>query len=79
MDKVRIYVASALFILLTAIKLLFPAQMELLRQEAGRLRGTDRDYKAVVETLGRGLSDRRLGEKLIAVWREYAQEEAGER
>ena len=78
MDKIRIYVASAVFILLTAVKLLFPAQMDTLRREALRLAATDRDYRAVVTALGRGLSDRELGEKLIAVWREYAAEEAGE-
>ena len=78
MDRIRLYVASALFILLTAVKLLFPAQMDLLRQGAARLAGTDRDYTAAVTAIGRGLSDRELGEKLIAVWREYTAEEAGE-
>lgn len=72
-------IASALFILLTAIKLLFPAQMDMLRQEAARLAGTEKDYKAAVTAIGRGLSDRSLGEKLVAVWREYAEEEAEER
>ena len=75
MDKIRIYIASALFILLTAIKLLFPAQMDVLRRETLRLTGTDRNCKATVTALGRGLSDRELGEKLIAVFRDYAQEE----
>lgn len=78
MDRIRIWIASAVFILLTAIKLLFPAQMDMLRREAERLAGTDRDYKAAVTALGRGLSDRELGEKLIAVFREYAQEHSGE-
>ena len=78
MDRIRLYIASALFILLTAIKLLFPAQMDMLRREAGRLAGTDRDYKAAVTAIGRGLSDKSLGEKLIAVWREYEQEQTGE-
>ena len=36
-DKIRVYIASALFILLTAIKLLFPAQMDTLRRGALRL------------------------------------------
>ncbi len=79
MDKVRVYIASGLFVLLTAIKLLFPAQMDVLRREVTQLAAADRDYKAVVTTLGRGLSDRELGEKLIAVWREYAREETEER
>lgn len=79
MDRIRLYVASALFVLLTAVKLLFPAQMDLLRQGAERLAGTDRDYSAAVSAIGRGLSDRELGEKLIAVWREYTAEETGEK
>lgn len=79
MDKVKVYVASALFILLTAIKLLFPAQMDTLRREALRLTAMDKSCKEAVTALGRGLSDRELSEKLIAVWREYAQEDTEER
>ena len=79
MDKIRVYIASALFILLTAIKLLFPAQMDALRRETLRLAAADRDCKAAVTALGRGLSDRELGEKLIAVFRDYTGEETGER
>ncbi len=79
MDKIRIYIASALFILLTAIKLLFPAQMDALRRETLRFAAADRDCKAAVTALGRGLSDRELGERLIAVFRDYTGEETGER
>lgn len=78
MDKVKLAAATALFLLLTALKLLFPAQLEALRQEAGRIGGTEKDYKAAVAAIGRGLTDRELGEKLVAVFREYAQEETGE-
>ena len=77
MERIRLYFASALFILLTVIKLLFPAQMDVLRQGAERLAATDREYTAVVAAIGRGLSDRELGEKLVAVWKEYTAEEAG--
>ena len=77
MNRIRLYIASALFILLTALKLLFPAQMDVLRRGAERLAGTDRDYTATVAAIGRGLSDRELGEKLVAVWRDYTTEEAG--
>ncbi len=79
MDRIRVYIASALFIVLTAVKLFFPAQMDVLRREAGRLAGTDRDCRAAVTALGRSLSDRELGEKLIAVFREYVREETQER
>ena len=76
MDKIRLYVAAVLFVLLSAVKLLFPAQMDVLRQETLRIGATQRDYKTAIETIGRGLSDRDLGEKLIAVFREYAEETA---
>ena len=76
MDKIKLTIASLLFIVLTAVKLLFPAQMDQLRREALRLSGTQRDYKATVTAIGRGLSDPALGEKLIAVFREYSEETA---
>ncbi len=79
MDKIRVIVASVLFILLTAIKLLLPAQMDLLRREAGRLTGMQPDCRSVVAAIGRGLSDGELGEKLVAVFRDYMQEETEER
>ena len=78
MDKLRLYIASALFVLLTAVKLLFPAQMDTLRRQAERLGGGQTDYKGTVEAIGRCLSDRDFGEKLVAVFREYTQEETEE-
>ena len=75
MDKLRLYIASALFVLLTVAKLLFPAQLDTLRREAGRLGGGETDYKGTVEAIGRCLSDRNFGEKLVAVVREYTEEE----
>ena len=53
--------------------------MDALRHETLRLAAADRDCKAAVTALGRGLSDRELGEKLIAVFRDYAREETEER
>jgi len=78
MDKIRLYIASALFVLLTVVKLLFPAQLDTLRRQAERLGGGETDYKGTVEAIGRCLSDRDFGEKLIAVFREYTQEETEE-
>ena len=78
MDKLRLYIASALFVLLTAVKLLFPAQMDTLRRQAERLGGGQTDYKGTVEAIGRCLSDRDFGEKLVAVFREYTEEETEE-
>ena len=74
MNRIKLLIASALFVLLTAVKLLFPAQMETLRSETLRLGGTQRDYKGAITAIGRGLSDRELGEKLIAVFKEYSEE-----
>lgn len=78
MDKLRLYIASALFVLLTVAKLLFPAQLDTLRRQAERLGGGEKDYKGTVEAIGRCLSDRDFGEKLVAVFREYTEEETEE-
>ncbi len=78
MDKLKLYIASALFILLTVAKLLFPAQLDTLRREAGRLGGGETNYKGTVEAIGRCLSDRDFGDKLVAVFREYTKEETEE-
>ena len=42
------------------------------------MKATEKDYKGTVEAIGRCLSDRSFGEKLVAVFREYAQEETEE-
>lgn len=78
MDKLRLYIASALFVLLTVAKLLFPAQLDTLRRQAERLGSGETDYKGTVEAIGRCLSDRDFGEKLVAVFREYTEEETEE-
>ena len=76
MNRIKLLIVSALFILLTAVKLLFPAQMDTLRRETMRLGGTQRDYRGAITAIGRGLSDRELGDKLIAVFRAYSEETA---
>ena len=40
MNKLKVYIAAALFLALTAFKLLFPAQMEGLRRETLRIGAT---------------------------------------
>lgn len=75
MDRFKIIIASVLFVLLTAVKMLLPAQMDMLRAAAARFTAEETDYRAAVTAIGRSLSDRDLGEKLIAVFREYAAEE----
>ncbi len=53
----KIILASALFIVLTAVKLLFPAQTEGLRSRLREAVSRDADYSAVFETIGERLSD----------------------
>ena len=53
----KIILASALFIVLTAVKLLFPAQTEGLRSCLREAVSRDADYSAVFETIGERLSD----------------------
>ena len=53
----KIILASALFIVLTAVKLLFPAQTEGLRSRLREAVSRDADYSAVFEAIGERLSD----------------------
>lgn len=78
MDRARIFIASALFIALTLVKLLLPAQMDALRAEAARLAGAGAGYEARIGAIGRSLGDRELAERLAAVFREFVDTETGE-
>lgn len=53
----KIILASVLFIVLTAVKLLFPAQTAGLRAQLREAVSRDADYSAVFEDLGEKLSD----------------------
>lgn len=53
----KIILASVLFILITAVKLLFPAQTEELRARVREAVSRDADYTQVFENLGARLSD----------------------
>ena len=52
----KIILASVLFIVITAVKLLFPAQTEDLRARLREVVSRDADYTAVFESLGEKLS-----------------------
>lgn len=66
MERIKIYAASAVFLFLTAIKLLFPAHAEAVRAQVHSMIDRNDDYAVMVQTLGRSLSESRLGEELIA-------------
>ncbi len=66
MERIKIYAASAVFLFLTAIKLLFPDYAETVRTQVHSIIEHDDDYTAMVQTLGRSLSESRLGDELVA-------------
>lgn len=76
MDRIRIFIASALFIALTLVKLLMPAQMSALRDRAARIADEDALCRERISVIGRSLGDRELAVRLAEVFREFA--EAGE-
>lgn len=65
MERIKIYAASAVFIALTAMKLLFPANAEALREQIFEIIDHNDDYAAMVQTLGRKISEGRLGNELV--------------
>lgn len=66
MERVKIYAASAVFLLLTAAKLLFPAQTQEIRAQVHSIIDRNDGYAVMVQTLGRGLAESRLGDELVA-------------
>lgn len=61
---IRILIASVLFLLLTAAKLLLPAQTEELRRRALEVIARDYDYAEAARTLGERLSDGAVAEAI---------------
>lgn len=66
MERVKIYAASAVFLFLTAVKLLFPVQAQEIRAQVRSIIDHNDDYTAMVQTLGWGLAESRLGDELVA-------------
>ena len=52
----RLTVCGIIFVLLVAVKLLFPEAVSNIAQSAGRLIGRDADFKAAFAAVGRAIS-----------------------
>ena len=69
MNRIKIYICAAVFILLTATKLLLPGQALSLRQEVRALIERDDDYTEFVSTLGGRLAEDRTVTGLLQAFR----------
>lgn len=68
MQRLRIYICAALFILLTACKILLPQQTLLLRERTHALLEHDDDYAGLISAVGKRLSEMGIEESLIAAF-----------
>jgi len=68
MQRIRIYICAAVFILLTACKVLLPQQALLLRERTHALLEHDDDYTGMITAVGRRLSELGIEESLIAAF-----------
>lgn len=55
MKDCRLYIFTALFLCLTAVKLCFPAIPERVSREIGRMLCCEADYGAAIQAMGRAL------------------------
>ena len=69
----KIILASVLFIVITAVKLLFPAQTEDLRARLREVVSRDADYTAVFESLGEKLSEMCIRDSSTILYSEGAE------
>lgn len=67
MRECKIYLASALFICLSAVRLCFPQLPEQLRLQAGEILCNGRDYNVAVQAMGRALAHGQLEDQLVQV------------
>ena len=65
-ERLKIYAASAVFLFLTAAKLLFPDTAAAVRAEVHSIIDHNDDYTEMVQTLGRSLAESSWGNKLVA-------------
>ena len=65
MREFKVYLASALFICLTAVKLCFPQLPSQLRRQVGDLLFSGRDYGQTIQAMGRSLAQGKLEEQLV--------------
>lgn len=66
MERLKVYAACAIFLFLTAVKLLFPDYAATVRAQVHSIIDHNDDYTEMVQTLGRGLAESRWGNKLVA-------------
>ena len=66
MERLKIYAACAVFLFLTALKLLFPDTAAELRTQIHSIIDHNDDYTEMVQTLGRSLAESSWGNKLVA-------------
>ena len=66
MERLKIYAACAVFLFLTAVKLLFPDTAAELRTQVHSIIDHNDDYTEMVQTLGRSLAESSWGNKLVA-------------
>ena len=69
MNRIKIYICAAVFILLTAVKLLLPGQALSLRQQVREWIERDDDYTELVTTLGERLAEERTVTGLLQAFR----------
>ena len=69
MNRIKIYICAAVFILLTAVKLLLPGQAHSLRQQVREWIERDDDYSELVTTLGERLAEERTVTGLLQAFR----------
>ena len=65
-ERLKIYGACAVFLLLTAVKLLFPDFASTVKAQVQRVIVQNSDYGEMVQTLGLSLAESAWGDKLVA-------------
>lgn len=78
MHEYKIYLASAAFICLTAVKLCFPSVPAQLRQQTLDILCGSSDYGSAIQAMGRSLGQGQLDSQLVQVL-EYISPNAGSR
>ena len=63
----KFYICAAIFIILSAVKFLAPQHTENLREQVLKVIDTNEDYPAIVEAMGKRISQHGLGEEIIRV------------
>lgn len=73
MKSWKIYAASGFFVLLTAIKLLFPNWTAQVQSEVRKIVERNDDYRAIIETMGQWIGDGSWRDELVEVFERRTQ------